>query len=172
MSCKFPLCTRHPGKSGYCIGHEKYSGVVKEPKAKLPIARVSEKKKARLKEEEAEKKTMGAWFATRRKEMKGLCLNCGGKSCKEDPKHWKYSIAHILPKNVFESMATHPLNWIELCHFDKSCHTNMDNKILEMQDMKCWPTIVERFKIMFPSIAASERKWIPDCLLQELSPSK
>jgi hypothetical protein len=106
------------------------------------------------------------WFADRRKEMTGGCANCGKPSCKRDDKYYKFSIAHILPKAYFKSVATHPSNWIELCFWGDSCHTNMDNKTLDLIDMACWDTIVTRFQEMYPMIDKKERKRIPDVLMQ------
>lgn len=122
--------------------------------------------------ERRNKRTVGSsaelnrWFLDRRAEMVGKCLNCGGKSCKHDDKYFKHSIAHILPKAYFPSVATHPSNWIELCFWDKSCHTNMDNKIIDLTEMACWDTIVTRFQEMYPLIDKKERKRIPETLLQ------
>jgi hypothetical protein len=109
---------------------------------------------------------LSRWFLDRRKEMTGRCLHCGGKSCKTDDKYYKHSIAHILPKAYFKSVATHPSNWIELCFWGNSCHTNMDNSMLDLTEMSCWDTIITRFQEMYPSIDAKERKRIPETLLQ------
>lgn len=114
------------------------------------------------------KKELDEWFAARALEMTGICANCGGRTTKGDPKYWKFSIAHILPKNKIKSLATHPLNFIELCHFGKSCHKNMDDKILNLQDMKCWNDIQSRFAIMYPYIPKEEYQFIPDTLLNSL----
>ena len=111
---------------------------------------------------------LNEWFAARRKQMTGFCKNCGGKSCKDNDKYWKFSIAHILPKSKVKSVATNPLNFIELCFFGNSCHTNFDNGILEMQDMKCWKEIQFNFGNMFPFIDKSEYQFIPDVLIQSL----
>jgi hypothetical protein len=63
-------------------------------------------------------------------------------------------------------VATNDRNWIELCFWGEgSCHTMMDNKMLDMTDMACWNEIVERFQIIYPYIAKEERKRIPQILL-------
>jgi hypothetical protein len=90
---------------------------------------------------------LGEWFKERRKEMTGRCADCGSKSCKDNDAYYRYSIAHIFPKSYFPSVATHPLNWIELCFWYESCHTNMDNIGLSYAvKMKCWPEMVRRFR--------------------------
>src|SRR5688572_6665827 len=99
--------------------------------AKLPkeekayrIPRKSAKKIAQ--EKDPQVKTDAAdlerWFQARDKEAIGFCLHCGGKTCKGNPKYYKFSIAHLLPKRFFKSVKTHPLNWLELCYFGSSCH--------------------------------------------------
>ena len=135
-------------------------------KAKVySIAKKSKKRIEREQREVANDETLDKWFEERRKEMKGVCAHCGGKSCKDDDKYYRFSIAHILPKAHFSSIATHELNWIELCHFGKSCHTNYDNLYLDLLDMNCWDTIVERFQRMYPFIAKEERRRIPAVLM-------
>ena len=111
---------------------------------------------------------LNKWFSDRAKELKGFCANCGGKTTKGNLKYERYSICHILEKSKVKSVATHPLNFIELCYFGNSCHTNMDNKTLEMQDMKCWKEIQFRFEKMYPSISKEEYQFIPDVLIQSL----
>jgi hypothetical protein len=142
----------------------------KPPKQRKPIAKKSKKKLA----QEAEEKTfkvgggneLDRWFNARRTEMVGACANCGGLSCKDSTQYFMFSIAHILPKNLFKSIKTHPLNWVELCFWNKSCHTNYDNKTLDITELNCFDTVIERFVAMYPDIAPKERKYIPDVLLQ------
>jgi len=115
---------------------------------------------------------LNRWFIERRGEMKGRCLHCGSKSCKEDDNYYKFSIAHILPKRIFKSVATHPLNWIELCFWGNSCHTNMDNNTFDLIDMNCFDTVIQRFVAMYPQIDSKERRYIPDVLLQYVEVEK
>lgn len=137
-----------------------------KPKEKVfkRIAPISAKKQAKLIEEKEGVAELWSWFEDRRREMTGTCLHCQGVTEKKNDKQFHFSIAHILPKKLFDSVKTHPLNWIELCYYGSSCHSNMDNFILDMTDMHCWDTIVERFQAMYPDIAKEERKHIPDTL--------
>lgn len=105
------------------------------------------------------------WFKERAKEMTGTCKHCGGKTQKGQ-KNYKCSIAHILPKAYFHSVATHPDNWIELCFYGKSCHTNFDQSMIDIMDLNCFDEVIEKFVRIYPSIAKSERKRIPTVLLQ------
>ena len=86
--------------------------------------------------------SLNQWFDLRRKEMKGMCINCGCKSLAYNDKMFKWSIAHILPKNIFLSVRVHPLNWIELC---EQCHTLFDRNLLTASKMNCWRFAVDRF---------------------------
>lgn len=115
------------------------------------------------------------WFENRRAEMTGQCLFCNGKSEKDNDTSFRHSIAHLLPKKEgfggFPSVATHPDNWIELCYYGNSCHSNFDNSIITWEYLKetsAWPVIVEKFKKVYPFIVEKEKRNIPDLLLQEL----
>lgn len=148
-------------------------------KVKKPIAKKSAKK---LKQEAEEKKIeaqakelnpgkgaeLTRWFEDRRKEMTGRCRHCSSISCKQNDEYFKFSICHILPKRIFHSVATHPENWIELCFWGNSCHTNFDQNTLDLTQMNCWNEIVVKFQKIYPDIAPAERKYIPDLLLQYL----
>lgn len=113
-------------------------------------------------------KSMNIWFQEQRPKMTGICMHCGGPSCKEDDLFYKHSIAHILPKrpSMFPSVKMHPFNWIELCFWNNNCHGNYDNGTLDMIDLNCYAAVIERFLIMYPNIAKSERRRIPQQLLQ------
>lgn len=108
------------------------------------------------------------WFQQQRLLMTGICINCGRPSCKYDDNYYKFSLAHILPKNKneFPSVKTHYWNRLELCFWGEgSCHTNYDNKTLGLLDMNCFDTIITRFQLMYPDIAPAERRRIPAVLM-------
>lgn len=160
-------------ESEYLIKRRERMQGVREPepkKEKKPLKPESDKTKAKKAQEKADRGDTDTfketWFKARRKEMVGTCEHCGDPSCRDNNDYFRFSIAHILPKNLFESVALHPLNWIELCHFGKSCHTNFDNKMLDIMDLNCFDTVIERFIAMYPLIDPAERKYIPDVLLQ------
>ena len=108
------------------------------------------------------------WFKERREEMTGICQHCGSKTSKNDDKYYKFSIAHLFQKAYFKSVKTHPDNWIELCHFNKSCHTNFDNSMIDIIDLNCFDIVIEKFVKMYPCIAVDERRRIPAVLLEYL----
>jgi len=151
--------------------------------AKLPkyqksyrIPKVSKKRAKEIQEQKAERvgggNELDRWFQARHKEMKGVCAHCSGKTTKGNPQYFKHSIAHILPKRLFKSIATHPLNWIELCYFPPSCHANFDNNTLDMIELNCFDEVITKFVAMYPDIDPKERKYIPDILLQYIENEK
>lgn len=107
------------------------------------------------------------WFKERQKEMTGRCANCSGKSEKYS-QMYKCSIAHLLPKKLFKSVATHPDNWIELCFYGNSCHTNFDNHMIDWVELNCFDTVIKKFAKIYPDIAESERRHIPAVLMEYL----
>lgn len=138
------------------------------PKKKVyRIAPISEKRKVKLQEQKESNSddAQWNWFLERRKDLKGVCSHCGGKSCKDDDEKFHFSICHILPKEFFPSVAKHPLNFVELCFWNNSCHTNFDNKQLDLMDMNCFDEIVTKFVAMYPMIAKEERRRIPQVLM-------
>jgi len=137
-------------------------------KEKKPIAKVSEKRKAKLKEqkEAGGDNEMDIFFVSMRKRMKGVCLFCNGKSEKDNNETYRRSIAHLLPKRPvdkggFPSVSTNEDNWIELCHFNNSCHTNFDSGKITwefIKDSKEWDIIKEKLLNVLPMVAPEERK--------------
>jgi len=145
------------------------------PKVKklYKIPKKSKKKLQQEAEDRIAKKDPAAakerWFQERRLEMTGRCANCGKPSCKNDDEYFRFSIAHILAKAYFKSVATNENNWIELCFWgENSCHSQMDNNMLDMIQMACWNQIVVKFQLMYPFIDQKEKRRIPYILLQYL----
>ena len=101
--------------------------------------------------------------------MNGKCLHCGNVTTMKDDEKFHFSIAHILPKSLFPSVATHPDNWIELCFWGNACHTNMDQHTLDLIDMNCFDTIIEKFVKIYPNIAKEEKRRIPSVLMEYLN---
>lgn len=140
--------------------------VVKEPK---PLKKISDKKAKEIRGED--KSDLDNWFEERRKEMTGNCLFCQGKTEKDNDETFKNSIAHLLAKrkNQFPSVACHPDNWLELCFYGNSCHTNFDNGIITWEflaDSKEFEVIAEKFKKIYPFIPESEKRNLPEPLIK------
>lgn len=170
-NCSFPACKREAAHGTYCYDHKRLMGVPSPVKEKSPIAKVSEKKKAQNAINTVEDAELQAAFMAFRKRMTGRCEHCGGKSCKDDNKYWKHSAAHIFPKALFPSIKSHPLNFIELCFWENSCHTNYDNGMIEPWELKCYPKMRKAFVTLYPLLTREEKKRVPECYLELLTNS-
>jgi hypothetical protein len=146
---------------------------IPKPKKQYSIPKVSKKRISQNKLLANNDDAQDLWFEQKRKEMKGRCVFCGGKTEKDNDEMYKFSIAHLLAKRptMFPSVATHPDNFLELCFFGESCHTNFDNGIITwelLKDSQEWDIIVTKFKNVYPYIAENEKRNIPPLLLKEL----
>jgi len=146
-------------------------------KDRKPIAKISDKRKKKLAVLAASNtdNAVDLWFEARRMEMTGRCLFCNGKTEKNNDATYRSSIAHLLPKKDslggLPSVATHRDNWLELCHFGNSCHTNFDNGYITWEFLHGsneWNVISEKFKKIYPFIPEDEKKFIPDFLLKSI----
>jgi hypothetical protein len=158
-----------------------------EKKKHTPIAKKSEKRLAKEKEqkEAGSDNEMDKFFDAMLKRCKGKCLFCNAPtndiklykienekwSREANEKAWereaekmkRIAIAHLLPKRPvdkggFPSVATNENNWIELCW---PCHTSFDSgKIswLFLKDSKEWDIISEKLLEVLPAVAEEERK--------------
>lgn len=140
------------------LGQLPKEAVRKKP---VPIKKMSAKKKEELKIKAGSDSEMDIFFASLRRGMKNKCLFCGGKTMKEDDEKFHFSLAHLLPKAIFPSVATHPENIIELCFWGESCHTNFDNGKITWEFIHSsheWLIIKEKLLLVLPAIAPEERK--------------
>lgn len=138
-----------------------------------PIAPISEKRKEKLKEQGTGKDQLHAWFEARRAEMTGKCALCGGKTEKHNDETFKRSIHHLFDKRptMFPSVALNIHNFLEVCFYGNSCHTNIHNGTITwelLKDSAEWEMIMEKVKKVFPYIDKSEKKNIPEVVLKEL----
>lgn len=152
--------------------NQKLFGKAPDKKQPAPLKKISDKKKKELAGES--KSDLDNWFEDRRKEMTGKCLFCGGKTERDNDDTFKNSIAHLLPKrkNQFPSVACHPENFLELCFFGNSCHTNFDAGIITWEflaDSKEFDIIAEKFKKIFPFIPENEKRNLPEVLRKVIS---
>ncbi len=171
---------RKVGKTFYCMNcynknktHEQIGKAIKRDEQRTAITNAA----AKLGRVDANTDTnremskgyaeLERWFKERQKEMTGRCMNCGGKT-EAHTKMYKCSIAHILPKAYFKSVATHPDNFLELCFYGNSCHTNMDNKMIDLIDLNCFDTVIQKFTKIYPAISADEKRRIPAILIEYL----
>lgn len=103
------------------------------------------------------------WYQDRRKEMTGICENCGEPSSKENPVYWKWSCCHLLPKEHFTSVKLNKYNFLELCI---SCHVLYDRNFETARKMKVFTVAKERFQLFKNEIADVEQKRINPYLLK------
>ena len=132
-------------------------------KKKVPLKKISSKRmeENKVKKESGGDDEMDLFFKSLRKGMKNKCLFCGGATMKNDDEKFHFSLAHLLPKAIFKSIATNPDNIIELCFFGESCHTNFDSgKIswLMIKDSKEWLQIKEQLLAVLPMVSENEKK--------------
>jgi hypothetical protein len=121
------------------------------------IAKKSPKRLAKEKEMVSDD-SMNQFFADRRKELTGTCqCGCAEPSQKNDDMYFKFSICHIFPKARFESVADHPLNYVERS-FWGGCHTNMDNRSMDLwAAMADFEDIKAKFFVLAPLLTPEER---------------
>jgi len=145
-------------------------------KPKKPLKKISNKKAAEMKEAKTVNtdSELDKWFEERRKEMTGVCANCGGKTGKDDDKFYRHSIAHILPKrdSMFPSVATVNYNWVELCFWGNSCHSKYDSSWEAAAKMRIWPFVIHNVNILYPKLTSEEKARLPEVLIQEINPEK
>lgn len=130
-------------------------------KKKVPIKKMSVKKQAEIKANKGGDGEMDLFFASLRKGMTGHCLFCNGSTMKKDDDKFHFSLAHLLPKSIFKSVALLPDNIIELCFFGESCHTNFDNGKISwefIKDSKEWIQIKEQLLVVLPMVSPEEKK--------------
>jgi hypothetical protein len=145
-------------------------------KEKKPLRGKSLKLIEKEKKELEEKGDIGLdkWFEERRKEMSGVCANCGSKTGKHDDKFYRHSVAHILAKrkNMFPSVALNSLNWVELCFWGNSCHSKFDSSFEKAATMRIWPYVIKQINILYPLLTPEEKARIRgiEVIAQEIKP--
>lgn len=103
---------------------------------------------------------LSEWFDERRQEMTGICIETGAKTAKHNDQFFIFSIAHVLPKSIFPSVAIHPDNWLEL---SIDAHTKYDRSWDDASKMRCFAAAKEKFAKFESLIAPDERRRIPEC---------
>lgn len=146
--------------------------IKKKPKA---IPKISERKKAEdkaLKEagmaKPASKLELDKWYFGIQHEhfyLDGcaICSECGAFIPSQFARH---AIAHLLPKKLFKSVATHPDNYLILgagC----GCHEKT-HRIDKFIQMKIWPEAARRIKILLPLLPIDELRHVSNQLLTAL----
>ena len=141
------------------------------------LNKVSPKRAAKIEAQKASGDSiLDLWFEARRKEMTERCALCSGPTEKHNDETYRRSIHHLFDKRptMFPSVATHEDNWLEVCFFGNSCHTNIHNGTISWQllrDSAEWSMILEKFLKVYPYIAPEERSRVPDVFLPYINSS-
>lgn len=144
------------------------AGRPRPPKKQYSIPKKS-KKLIEKEREEKEKRGGGdtelqKFFKNCMKRMSGVCSETGLKTETHIYQYAIMSICHILPKRLCPSVATNPLNWIELIP-DK--HHLWDNISWdERATWGNWPKVRERLVMIYDDLAEDELRHFPDIVLQ------
>ena len=139
------------------------------------IAKQSEKKKKEIAEGKDENgdNELVRFYKACMKKMTGSCMNCHGRTETKVYSAAIFSICHILDKRdtMCPSVATHPLNWVELC---VDCHREFDSPPMEKEktlwdkrmEMGVWPIVGVKLVELYPDIEPSERRHFPESLFK------
>lgn len=154
------------------LGQEPKSG----PKPKRPIPKVSKKRAAEI---QAAKEVGGdgksdlvKWYEKIMQNEPGKCWETNERINKQDKLGWHGSIAHILCKKNFPSVATHPQNYMILSMWNGS-HANYDSSWERAASMKVWPYALKIIiTVLLPLLPSEEKRHLPDVVLQEIDPQK
>lgn len=90
------------------------------------------------------KTELDRWFAYVATVIKSNphCWGCGEFIPEQ---YYRHASAHIFPKALFPSIATHPLNFLVLSA-GCGCHSEFDSSIEKAANMRVWGMAVDRFK--------------------------
>lgn len=142
-------------------GPRKFTGSFFKPEPKpkktpQPLSRQS--KQAKTRDKASGESSLAEWFPEVRSKMTGMChCGCGQPSQKNSDQYYKFSACHIYPKARFESVATHPLNFVEMAFFG-GCHSNMDDRSVEKwPGMECWSEIKAKVAAMDSFLTDKEK---------------
>lgn len=143
-------------------------------KPKKYLNKVSKKKQAEIDAQKvvgkpASKLELDVWFDNISKKH-SLPVQ-GGSHCMEcgyyiPAMFMRHATAHLLPKKLFKSIATHELNYLILgagC----GCHEKT-HRVDKFVTMKVWPEAARRIKIMMPLLPFDELKYLSSQLLTAL----
>lgn len=107
---------------------------------------------------------LDTWYRQHVRLLTGRCWECGAIIVTSNYRIAKAAVAHVLPKEFFSSVETHPANYLELgaaC----GCHRKYDKSWNSAQQMKVFPLALLAFRQFQDAIAAAERRRIPACFL-------
>ena len=149
----------------------KQDALLPNKRKKYFIRSFSKKKEAQMKQEKEmrgdEKTDLQKWYDKIMQEEMPVCWETGNTIDVRDTKGWHGSIAHVLPKEVFPSVMTHPKNYMILNMWG-GAHGQYDSSWKNAMEMKVWPIAVEVIKILYPLLTPKEKKKLPDIVVKEI----
>lgn len=99
------------------------------------------------------------WYEEKMQNSVRCCENCGKPLYDLSQVDWHGSQAHLLPKSLFPSVATHPDNHAVLGRW--CCHGRYDSNWMTASRMSVWPEAVRRLRRVIPLLAEKEQGRIP-----------
>lgn len=109
------------------------------------------------------------WYSGIMESESGKCWETGASINKNDKRGWHGSICHVLPKSLFPSVATHPMNYMILKMWGGT-HGQYDSSWENAAKMKIWTYACKIFNILYPLLTREEKSKLPDIILQEIKP--
>lgn len=104
------------------------------------------------------------WYKDRIKEATGRCVECNKPINYRNQDDAFGSQAHLLPKSLFPSVATHPENCMELGRW--CCHGQYDSSWRNASRMKIWPHARDViWDVLIPLLTPQEKSKLPDIIL-------
>lgn len=130
------------------------------------MPKVSKKKQKRDREEREERNgedtEQQKWYKAIISSEDRVCWNCGTDLGSLTRDEMFSCVAHVLPKSIFHSVATHPDNYMILGRYC-NCHGQYDSSWENASKMPIFKEAIDRFIIMEPEVA--ERSKIPDMFI-------
>lgn len=151
----------------------KQAALLPKPKKIYTIPKKSKKK---LIQEGIEKEQKGSepsdlekWYTNIMQHETPVCWETGDKIDIRDKTGWHGSIAHVLPKELFPSVKTHPMNYMILKMWGGT-HGQYDSSWENASKMKVWKYACEIFNVLYPLLTPEEKRKLPDIIIQEIKP--
>lgn len=110
---------------------------------------------------------LNLWYSARRYEMTGRCLECNRSTNKESDKYFRWSVSHIVPKSLVESVSLHSQNWLELC---QDHHNLYDSTFEAASKMKIFQEAKRKFQQFKDLIPPEELRKVNPFLLDAEPP--
>jgi len=141
-------------------------------KKRKPLNKVSPKKAAEQKNTSriGDETELQKWYKWIMNSESPICWETGEKIDKRDIMGWHGSIAHILDKGNYPSVATHPQNYMILKMWGGT-HGQYDSSWENASKMKVWKHCCKIFNVLYPLLTREEKAKLPDVILQEIKPA-